>query len=44
MTEPKKCWSCDFEIKPNDMGYARGECMQCFREKDGPYEEDAEES
>jgi hypothetical protein len=32
------CWSCDCELKPTE--YQRKECLACFADKDGPYDND----
>ena len=38
---PENCWECDSML--NIFERQRGQCLRCFRDQDGPYEEDSED-
>lgn len=35
------CWECDAPL--NHFEKQRGQCLRCFRDQDGPYEEETED-
>lgn len=36
-----RCWSCERVIHHHEFGYPRDECVSCFADSDGLYDDDS---